>query len=124
MAQTILIIEDEHTILQTLAAKLALEGFTIVMAHNGEEGLQKALSHKPDLILLDLVMPIMDGVAMLKKAQKQPQLQNIPIMVLTNLSDEATMHEVMKYGCTDYLHKTDYSLEDLIKKIRHRLQQS
>lgn len=120
-SHTILIIEDENLILNTLADKLTLEGFTIIKARNGQEGLQKALEYKPHLILMDLVMPIMDGITMLKNAQKEPEIQNIPIMVLTNLADEETAREVMTYGCTDYLRKTDHSLEDLVNKIRARL---
>lgn len=120
-SHTILIIEDENLILNTLADKLTLEGFTIIKARNGQEGLQKALEYKPHLILMDLVMPIMDGITMLKNAQREPEIQNIPIMVLTNLADEETAREVMTYGCTDYLRKTDHSLEDLVNKIRARL---
>lgn len=118
----ILVIEDERPLVQALEEKLVKSGFDIVFASNGQEGLDKAYSEKPDLILLDIVMPIMDGMTMLKKLHSDDWGKTIPVIVLTNLSDNEKITQAMELGSYDYLVKSDWSLEDVVERIREKLE--
>lgn len=91
------------------------------MAKNGEEGLEKAISEQPDLILLDIVMPKMDGVTMLKELRSAKASMDIPVIVLSNLTDAANTAEMVDSGVKDYLVKSDWKLEDVIKRIKQVL---
>ncbi len=117
----ILIVEDEKLLSDSLVSRLVKEDFEVITASDGKEGLSKTKSEKPDLILLDLIMPIMDGATMLKLLRQDEATKDTPVIALTNLADENKMEEVMQSGGTDYLIKSDYSLEDLVKKIKERL---
>ncbi|MBI3485523.1 response regulator [Candidatus Daviesbacteria bacterium] len=118
----ILVVEDEQILRQALIGKLTHEGFSVQMASDGEEGLRSALSEHPDLILLDIVMPTMDGVTMLKKLREDDWGQKANVIILTNLSDAEKMEESLKAGVHDYLIKADWKLEDLVEKIKIKLQ--
>lgn len=111
----ILIIEDELRIIKAIKDKIVRKGWQAVVASNGEEGLRMAKKEKPDMILLDIVMPVMDGLTMLKKLRKT---SDTPVLILTNLSDEKKLFEALREGSYDYLIKSDYSLDDVIKKIQ------
>ena len=120
----ILIVEDEGIILKTYAEKLRYEGFLVITARNGEEGLELALSEKPDLILLDILMPVMDGLAMMDMLRKKNEYgKNIPIILLTNLSpdEEKIMAAITKNGPAYYLIKSETDLSKVLEKIRERL---
>lgn len=120
----ILIVEDEGTILKTYAEKLRYEGFLVVTARNGEEGLALSLSEKPDLILLDILMPIMDGLTMMDMLRKKNEYgKNVPIILLTNLSpdEEKIMEAVTKNEPAYYLVKSETDLSKLLEKIKERL---
>jgi CheY-like chemotaxis protein len=117
----ILLVEDEQLLIESLVKRLTHEGFEVVVAHDGEDGLEKVTREKPDLILLDLIMPVMDGITMLKKLRVTADGKNIPVIILTNLSDENKFEEAMKAGSTDYLIKSDYTLEQLVERIKLRL---
>lgn len=117
----ILIVEDEVALLQALTEKLKREEFEILQAKNGEEGLQQALNLHPDLILLDIIMPVMDGMTMLLKLRNDDWGKTVPVMILTNLSDEQKVSESLQQGVYDYLVKSGWTLEDLVNKIKDRL---
>lgn len=120
----ILIVEDEEIILKTYAEKLQYEGFSVITARNGEEGLRFALKEKPDLILLDILMPIMDGLTMMDKLRNMNQYgKNVPIILLTNLSpdEEKIMTAITKNEPSYYLIKSETDLSKVIEKIRERL---
>lgn len=117
----ILLIEDEPGQALAISSALSSAGYEIASAGDGKEGLEKAKDEAPDLILLDIVLPKMDGVAVLKELKKNPQTKEIPVIILTNLATGETMRETMEAGSSDYLVKTDYTLEELAGKVKQAL---
>jgi len=117
----ITIVEDEELISKALAGVLEDAGFKVSQAYDGEEGLSMIESEKPDLILLDIIMPKMDGLTMLKKLQEKEWGKNIPIIVLTNLSDDRRVAEAMGRGVYSYLQKTDWRLQDVVEEVKKKL---
>ncbi|MDH3353416.1 MAG: response regulator [Nanoarchaeota archaeon] len=114
----ILIVEDEISLKKALVDKLTREGFEVLEASNGEEGLQIALEEVPDLILLDIVMPKMDGITMFKHLRANKKGRYIGVIILSNLADNERSIAAMGIGAHDYLIKTNWSLRDVLKKIR------
>lgn len=122
MKQKILIIEDDLLELDVLAKKFQHQEFDVSVAHDGMEGLAKALKEKPELILLDIVMPRMDGFTMLKELRADTWGKTVPVIILTNLGDAATSAQALSDpSLVGYLVKSDWSLEDLVKKVQSRL---
>jgi len=118
MAKKILFIEDEQTLQKTLGDILRKEGYEVVSALNGEIGLRLAKTDKPDLILLDLILPVVDGFEVLKHIKNDPKIREIPIIVLTNLDKMEDVERALQAGATTYLIKTDYGLAEVIEKIK------
>lgn len=121
MGKKILIVEDEASLRLALEFKLKNEGFDVISAADGEEGLTKALAEKPDLTLLDIILPKLDGFSVLEALSKDEAGRDLEIIVLTNLSPsgEALKHaENIKY---EYLVKADWKLDDLIEKVKNKL---
>ncbi len=122
MDKKILIIEDELPMLKALSEKFSREGFSVLEARNGEEGLDIALKTKPDLIILDLFMPVMDGKAMMEKLREDEWGKKVPIIILTNLNpDDKTLNEIMASGPAYYFIKSKWQLEDLTEKVKKEL---
>jgi DNA-binding response OmpR family regulator len=121
MAKRILIIEDELPLAQVLSDKFKAVGYDIATAGDGKEGLEKALSWKPDLVLLDIVMPIMDGMTMLHKLREIPEGKSMPVILLTNLSDTEHVYDAMANGVYDFLVKSNWDIDDLVDEVRTRL---
>jgi len=117
----ILIVEDEPELLQVLSDTLKQEEFKVIEAKNGVEGLEAILNSKPDLILLDILMPVMDGIAMLKEIKINEAFKNIPVIVLTNYSDTQKIAEAMELGAYGYLIKINLKNNDLVKNVRNAL---
>lgn len=119
----ILVVEDESDMRQALAESLEYEEFKVFQAANGEEGLGEALARRPDLIILDIVMPEMDGMEMMKKLRRQNAWgHDVPIILLTNLSaDDKIMRGIVENGPSYYLVKSDWKIPDVIKKVREIL---
>lgn len=120
-AKKILIVEDEVAVRRVLVDKFEREGFATLSANDGVEGLQVALANKPDLILLDIIMPKMDGISMLKKLRQDGWGRTVPVMVLTNLSGSEKVASALLNGAYDYIVKSDIKLEDLVNKVRAKL---
>ncbi|MBI3952424.1 MAG: response regulator [Candidatus Doudnabacteria bacterium] len=118
MATKILVVEDEEILLTALTEELKQSGFEVVGAKDGVEGVEKAASEKPELILLDLVMPRLDGIGALKEIKAKPETKDIPVVILTNLSDYDKISDALSLGAMDYLVKANYRLEDLVNKIK------
>lgn len=116
----ILIVEDEKYITDAVYRKLGMNNFSVETAQDGKEALEKINKNVPDLILLDIIMPVMDGITFLKEL-KQTQYKDIPVIVLTNLSDESHLSEISKIGITDYVIKAEYSLDKVISIINDKL---
>ncbi|MFA7385407.1 MAG: response regulator [Candidatus Paceibacterota bacterium] len=117
----ILIVEDEKVMLDSLAEKFTKEGFETIKAVDGEEGLKKALEFHPDLILLDIMMPKMDGLTMLKKIREDSWGENVKVVILTNAEDNKRIAEGVEYGLTDkfsYLIKTDNTLDSIVEEVK------
>jgi DNA-binding response OmpR family regulator len=119
----ILIIEDEKSLREAIHDKLKKEDFIILEAKNGEEGLAVSLKEHPDLILLDLVMPKMDGMSMLKKLREDVWGKTVPVIILTNLpsNDEERNKDITVLEPTFYFIKTDKSMEEIINAVEDRL---
>lgn len=118
----VLVVEDEEILLTALSEELKQEGFDVVGAKDGVEGLEKAAAEQPDLMLLDLVMPRLDGISTLKQMKAQDSTKNIPVVILTNLSDYDKISDALSLGAMDYLVKANYRLEELVAKIKTVLQ--
>jgi DNA-binding response OmpR family regulator len=121
MAKKILIIEDERALCDALITKFKKEKFDVLVGYDGEAGLELALSEHPDLILLDIVMPKMDGMTMLARLRRDNWGKDVPVVILTNLSDELKVVEAVKNKSFDYLVKSDWHLDDVVEKVRQRL---
>jgi len=116
--KTILFIEDEATLQKTLGEVLTKEGYQVISALDGEIGLRMAKEKKPNLILLDLILPKMNGFEVLKKIKEDAEIKDIPIIVLTNLESMEDIQKALELGAATYLVKANYSLEELIEKIK------
>ncbi|TGG93303.1 response regulator [Natronospirillum operosum] len=120
MNTTILIIEDEPTVLDNVAEILELEGFDTLQSLNGGEGLSVAREHKPDLIVCDIMMPMMDGFDTLKRLRSEPEISQIPFVFLTAKVADEDKRLGRELGADDYLTKP-FTRDGLIKAIRLRL---
>jgi DNA-binding response OmpR family regulator len=118
---TVLIIEDEMPLQKVLKEKLTYEGFIVSQAFNGEEGLKAAIQDRPDLILLDILMPIMDGNVMLKKLRTDAWGKNAKVILITNLNEKSMIDEATENGALDYIVKSDWKIADVVKKIKNAL---
>lgn len=114
----VLVVEDEEILLTALKEELVTGGYEVEGASDGEEGLDKVKSFQPNLVLLDLVMPKMDGMEMLQRLKSDNQTRDIPVVILTNLSDYERISEALSLGAMDYLVKANYKLEDLLEKVK------
>ncbi len=119
--QKILIIEDDPILSSALRDNLLYEGYTIIQAKDGQEGLTRAESEKPDLILLDIILPTMNGLDMLAKLRKDPWGKNVPVILLSNLSEPPVVPGTPLEEVPKYLRKVDWKIEDVKKMIRAKL---
>ena len=123
MSKKILFIEDESALQKTFGEILKQEGYEMISALDGETGLRLAKSEKPDLILLDLILPKMHGFEVLKKLKEDKETKDIPVIVLTNLEKIEDVDKALELGATTYLIKAQYSLEEVVEKIKKVLQE-
>lgn len=119
--KTVLIIEDEEFLQKVLFDEFTEQGFHVLQAKNGEEGLKSAEKDKPDIMLIDILMPKMDGITMLKHLRENKQLSEIPAIILTNVNDADTMAKAIESKAYDYLIKTDWQPQDLVKRVKEKL---
>lgn len=115
--QTILVVDDETDLLDLIEYNLKKEGFAVLKAENGEQGIEVAKEHKPDLVLLDIMMPKMDGMQAVEVMRNDDELKHIPIIFLTARSDEKTEVEGLNKGADDYITKP-ISTTKLISRIK------
>ena len=121
MKKKLLIIEDEKTLLSILVDKFTNEDFQVITAVNGKEGLFSAIKNHPDIILLDIIMPVMDGMTMLEELRKDSWGKTASVILLTNLSDSEKVFKSSKQGVVDYLIKCDMALDDVVKRVKKKL---
>ena len=117
----VLIVEDEDFYVKILKYNLENLGFETVVAMDGKEGLKKLKSEKPDLLLLDLLMPVKDGFYVLEQKEKDSKLKKIPVIVLTNLSQEKDIERCRKFGVKEYLIKSNLTLSKAMETISSHL---
>lgn len=114
----ILVVEDEQAYLTLLHDQLVKNGYEVIDAHDGEEGLKLAVDQRPDLILLDIVMPKVDGMKMLKSLRADEWGKNVPVFILTNVNESREMTEGMNNSVSHYILKSDMNLKDLLWSIK------
>lgn len=119
--KTILFIEDESALQKTFDDILQREGYEVISALDGEIGLRLAKTKNPDLILLDLILPKLNGFDVLKKLKEDEKTKEIPVIVLTNLEEMSNIEKALELGSTTYLIKANYSLKEVIEKIKKAL---
>lgn len=121
--KSILFIEDESALQKILGEALSKKGYEVIPALDGQIGLRLVKTKKPDLVLLDLILPKIDGFKILKQIKEDPETGEIPIVVLTNLEGVEDADRALEIGATAYLVKDNHSLEEVVEKIKKALDQ-
>ena len=119
--KTVLIIEDEQTLLKLLQKAFEKEDIKTLIALDGEKGINLARKEKPDLILLDIILPKKSGFDVLEELKADAETKNIPVVVLTNLSEVVDVEKVLELGAVTYLVKSSYKLEEIVEKVKDML---
>lgn len=117
----VLVVEDDPFLVRVYESKLSKEGFTVILAMNGDEALEKAEKDKPDIILLDLIMPIKNGFDTLVDLKADASLKSIPVIIMSNLGQDSDIEKGMDLGAKDYFVKAKFSIGDIPKLIRKHL---
>ncbi|HCC22496.1 hypothetical protein A2480_04480 [Candidatus Uhrbacteria bacterium RIFOXYC2_FULL_47_19] len=121
---TVLIVDDDAFLSGIYTTKLEMEGFRVVVARDGEEGLQAAKTEKPSIILLDVLMPKLDGFETLKRLKADSETKSIPVIMLTNLGQKEDIEQAKADGAEDYLIKAHFVPAEAVEKIRDILKKS
>lgn len=116
--QHVLLVEDDGFLASIYAQKLELEGYDVSLASNGEDGLRLALKDKPAIILLDLIMPKMDGFQVLEQLKKEQSTKNIPVLILSNLGQKEDIERCLGLGANGYVIKAHTLPHEAIEKVR------
>ncbi|PLX27066.1 response regulator [Candidatus Parcubacteria bacterium] len=114
----VLIIEDEENLQKLYQLKIEMADFEVECANNGIEGYNKSINFKPDLILLDLMMPKQNGFDTLEQLKKNNKTKNIPVIILSNLGHENDIEMVMELGAKEHLVKSQIELDELVNKVK------
>ena len=118
MEKTILIIEDDKFLRELIAQKLTKEGYKMSEAVDGEEGIKKVKEEKPDLVLLDLILPGIDGFEVLSQIKGDQTTSSIPVIILSNLGQKEDIERGLKLGAVDYLIKAHFTPGEIIEKVK------
>jgi len=121
MPKKILLVEDEEIMIDLLQKKLLKEGYEILVARDGEEGLEKIKETRPDLILLDIIMPKMGGLELMEEMVKDEKLKKIPVIVISNSGQPVELDRAQKLGAKDWLIKTEFDPQEVVKKIKKQI---
>ena len=114
----VLIVEDEDIIMDLLEKKLIQEGYEVSTAYDGEQGMEKLRSVKPDILLLDIVMPKKSGYEVMEEMSKDPELSKIPIIVISNSGQPVELDKAKNMGAKDWLVKTQFDPKEVVEKVR------
>jgi len=117
----ILFIEDDSALQKTLGDTLRQEGYNLISALDGEIGLRMVQKENPDLVLLDLILPKLDGFEVLQRLKEDPKTKGIPIIILTNLERMEDIDRALELGASTYLVKANYTLEEVVEKVKKTL---
>jgi CheY-like chemotaxis protein len=121
MAKKILIIEDEEIMVTLLQKKLTGEGYEISVARDGNEGIRAMKEVKPDLILLDIIMPKMGGFEVMGEMSKDKELKKIPVIVISNSGQPVELDRAQKLGAKDWLIKTEFDPQEVVDKVKKQI---
>ena len=117
MSHITLVIEDDDFLRSLTITKLQAAGFSVDGATDGKVGLEKIYAKKPDLIILDLMLPVIDGFEVLKTLRSNPEYKDLPVIVFSNLGEETDIKKCLDMGITDYMIKSNFTLDELVDKI-------
>ena len=117
MAKKILLIEDEEIMLNILQRKLTQENYEVLIARDGQEGLEVMEKELPDLVLLDIIMPKKGGFEVMEEMGKIPKLKNIPVIIVSNSGQPVELDRARKLGAKDWLIKTEFDPQEVIDKV-------
>lgn len=117
----ILLVEDDDFVGRAYKDGLLHAGFDVEMATDGNEALKKAKSTYPDLIILDLVMPLKNGFEVLEELRKDQAFKNVPIFIVSNLGQDTDVEKAMQLGATDYLVKNQFSMKQVVERVQKQL---
>jgi len=117
-AKLLMVIEDDPLLTKMYKTKIASEGFRVITAQDGQEGLKKALEYKPDGIILDVMMPKLSGIDMLTRLRQDAYGKNIPVVIISNLSQEAEDGKAKELGVKEYLIKANYTPKEVIERLK------
>ena len=120
--KTILVVEDDKFLRELIVQKLESEGYDIVQAVDGEKGVAQLKKEKPDIVLLDLLLPGIDGFEVLKQAKEDKETESIPIIILSNLGQQDDVERGLKLGAADYLIKAHFTPKEIASKVQSVLQ--
>ena len=115
----ILLVEDEEILIKVMKEKLEKEKFTVQLVSDGAAVVPGAKSFNPDLILMDIVMPKKDGLTVLAELKADADLQNIPVIMLSNLAEDENIKKALSLGAVDYLVKTQHPIKEVVEKIKN-----
>ncbi|HEX7042893.1 MAG TPA: response regulator, partial [Patescibacteria group bacterium] len=117
--KTVLIVEDDKPLLNILKDRLTNENYTVVTAENGKEGLEKLKETPPDILLLDLMMPVMDGMSMLHHLREIKEFKKLPVIVLTNAGEAENITQTKNYyNAVEFLIKSNITLDQVVAKVK------
>lgn len=119
----ILIVEDERVLAEMYKDKFEKAGFEVILSFDCKEGLKVAKKEKPDLILLDILLPTEDGIDFLKEWKKSPEISEIPVVGFSNYDDPETKKEAWELGIKEYLIKTNYTPQQIVEKVKSYLKE-
>ncbi|MDD5527416.1 MAG: response regulator [Patescibacteria group bacterium] len=117
----LLIVEDEQILIKVLREKFEKEDFSVALATDGGAVMGLVKSFKPDLILLDIILPKKDGLTVLKELKADAETQSIPVIIISNLGDDEKIKEALSLGAEDYLVKTQHPINEVVEKVREYL---
>lgn len=117
MAKKILLVEDEEIVIDLLQRKLTSEGYKVLVAKDGEEGLKMMKEAKPDLVLLDIIMPKKGGFEVMEEMQEDPELKKIPVVIISNSGQPVELDRAKELGAKDWLIKTQFDPQEVIVKV-------
>ena len=121
MAKKILLVEDEKIMINLLEKKLTQEGYDVKVAVNGEEGLKAMREEKPDIVLLDIIMPKMGGFEVMEEMGKDPVLKEIPIVIISNSGQPVELDKAKELGAKDWLIKTEFDPQEVVEKVEKQI---
>ena len=117
----ILVVEDDEDLLSLITKKLTVEGFKVMAAATGQQALDYLAKQKPALVLLDILLPYIDGLSILNEIATQPKTKDLPVIILSNLADQGSIEQASAIGQYEYLVKTKTDLNEVVKKIKEKL---